>query len=160
MVGGLIAANSSTILTHLNWGASYLVHDFYRRFVNKDATEKHYVMVGRLATVGLFLCAARHGLPPGLGQGLLRHHPPGRRRDGPALPGPLVLVAGQRLVRSQRHDQLVRRLHRPARPASRAGVVITTHYALLITIAVDHDRLGADGLPRAADGQGEADLVL
>jgi hypothetical protein len=30
MVGGLIAANSSTILTHLNWGASYLVHDFYR----------------------------------------------------------------------------------------------------------------------------------
>ena len=33
MVGGLIAASSSTILTHLNWGASYLVHDFYRRFV-------------------------------------------------------------------------------------------------------------------------------
>ena len=34
MLGGLIAANSSTILTHLNWGASYLVHDFYRRFIN------------------------------------------------------------------------------------------------------------------------------
>ena len=33
MVGGLIAANSSTILTHLNWGSSYLVHDFYRRFI-------------------------------------------------------------------------------------------------------------------------------
>jgi SSS family solute:Na+ symporter len=33
MVGGLVAANSSTILTHLNWGASYLVHDFYRRFL-------------------------------------------------------------------------------------------------------------------------------
>jgi len=58
MVGGLIAANSSTILTHLNWGASYIVHDFYRRFVRKDASEKHYVMVGRLATVGLFLCAS------------------------------------------------------------------------------------------------------
>jgi solute:Na+ symporter, SSS family len=58
MVGGLIAANSSTILTHLNWGASYLVHDFYRRFIRKDAPEKHYVMVGRLATVGLFLCSA------------------------------------------------------------------------------------------------------
>ena len=54
MVGGLIAANSSTILTHLNWGASYLVHDFYRRFIKQDATEKHYVMAGRLATVGLF----------------------------------------------------------------------------------------------------------
>ena len=37
MVGGLIAANSSTILTHLNWGASYLVHDFYRRFIKRDA---------------------------------------------------------------------------------------------------------------------------
>src|SRR5262245_42465831 len=36
MVGGLVAANSSTILTHLNWGASYIVHDFYRRFINKD----------------------------------------------------------------------------------------------------------------------------
>ena len=58
MVGGLIAANSSTILTHLNWGASYLVHDFYRRFVNRSADEKHYVRVGRLATVGLFFCAA------------------------------------------------------------------------------------------------------
>jgi Na+/proline symporter len=58
MVGGLIAANSSTILTHLNWGASYLVHDFYRRFVRKDAAERHYVMVGRLVTVGLFFCAS------------------------------------------------------------------------------------------------------
>jgi solute:Na+ symporter, SSS family len=55
MVGGLIAANSSTILTHLNWGASYLVHDFYRRFIKKDATEKHYVLSGRVATVILFV---------------------------------------------------------------------------------------------------------
>jgi len=58
MVGGLIAANSSTILTHLNWGASYLVHDFYQRFLNKGASEKHYVLVGRLTTVALFVCAA------------------------------------------------------------------------------------------------------
>jgi Na+/proline symporter len=58
MVGGLIAANSSTILTHLNWGASYLVHDFYRRFVRSDADERHYVMAGRVVTVGLFLVAS------------------------------------------------------------------------------------------------------
>jgi Na+/proline symporter len=58
MVGGLIAANSSTILTHLNWGASYLVHDFYRRFVRQDAPERHYVTVGRLVTVGLFVGAS------------------------------------------------------------------------------------------------------
>jgi solute:Na+ symporter, SSS family len=58
MVGGLIAASSSTILTHLNWGASYLVHDFYRRFVRTDADERHYVLAGRLATIGIFIGAA------------------------------------------------------------------------------------------------------
>jgi solute:Na+ symporter, SSS family len=55
MVGGLIAANSSTILSHLNWGASYLVHDFYRRFLVPCETEKHYVFAGRVATVILFV---------------------------------------------------------------------------------------------------------
>src|SRR4051812_4730448 len=55
MLGGLVAANSSTILTHLNWGASYLVHDFYRRFVKPDASEHHYVAAGRVATVILFV---------------------------------------------------------------------------------------------------------
>jgi len=58
MVGGLIAANSSTILTHLNWGASYLVHDFYRRFIKTDASEKHYVNAGRACTVLLYVIAA------------------------------------------------------------------------------------------------------
>jgi solute:Na+ symporter, SSS family len=58
MLGGLIAANSSTILTHLNWGSSYLVHDFYRRFIKPDASEQHYVSVGRLCTVGLYVVAA------------------------------------------------------------------------------------------------------
>jgi SSS family solute:Na+ symporter len=58
MVGGLIAANTSTILTHLNWGSSYLVHDFYRRFIRLDANEKHYVNTGRLCTLGLYIVAA------------------------------------------------------------------------------------------------------
>src|SRR3954466_8657516 len=58
MVGGLIAANSSTILTHLNWGASYLVHDFYRQFVRKDATERHYVVAARVVTLLLFVCSS------------------------------------------------------------------------------------------------------
>ena len=58
MVGGLIAANSSTILTHLNWGASYMVHDFYKRFLRPGQSEHHYVAAGRIATVGLFLSAA------------------------------------------------------------------------------------------------------
>jgi len=58
MVGGLIAANSSTILTHLNWGSSYLVHDFYRRFISPSASERHYVNVGRVCTLGLYVVAA------------------------------------------------------------------------------------------------------
>ena len=55
MMGGLVAANSSTILTHLNWGASYIVHDFYRRFINRGASEHHYVTAGRIATLVLFV---------------------------------------------------------------------------------------------------------
>ena len=51
MVAGIFAAYRSTIETHLNWGTSYLVHDFYRRFITKDATEKHYVLTGRVVTV-------------------------------------------------------------------------------------------------------------
>ena len=58
MVGGLIAANSSTILTHLNWGSSYLVHDFYRRFISPSSDEKHYVKVGRVCTFFLYVVAA------------------------------------------------------------------------------------------------------
>jgi SSS family solute:Na+ symporter len=58
LVASLLAAYVSTMSTHLNWGASYLVHDFYRRFINPRATEKHYVRVSRLATAGLMLIAA------------------------------------------------------------------------------------------------------
>ena len=58
MIGGLLAANSSTILTHLNWGSSYLVHDFYRRFIRKDAPDSHYVNAGRVSTVLLYVVAA------------------------------------------------------------------------------------------------------
>jgi SSS family solute:Na+ symporter len=58
MVAGMLAAYVSTIVTHLNWGASYLVHDGWRRFVRPDASEKHYVMMGRLMTVVLMTIAA------------------------------------------------------------------------------------------------------
>ena len=54
MLAGFAAAYMSTIATQLNWGASYLVNDFYKRFLKKDATERHYVNVSRLATLLLF----------------------------------------------------------------------------------------------------------
>ncbi|MDX2194034.1 MAG: sodium:solute symporter family protein [Gemmatimonadales bacterium] len=55
MIAGLLAAYVSTIVTHLNWGASYLVHDLWRRFVRPGASEAHYVLMGRVATVGLMV---------------------------------------------------------------------------------------------------------
>jgi solute:Na+ symporter, SSS family len=58
MVAGLLSAYVSTISTHLNWGTSYLVHDLYRRFLRTDATEAHYVAIGRLVTALLMVLAA------------------------------------------------------------------------------------------------------
>lgn len=58
IVAGFLAAFMSTVATQLNWGASYLVSDFYRRFVNKNASEGHYVNVSRLATVFLVALSA------------------------------------------------------------------------------------------------------
>jgi len=57
MLAGFAAAYMSTVGTHLNWGASYLVGDVYKRFLRKDAGEKHYVAVGRWTTVFLFLAS-------------------------------------------------------------------------------------------------------
>lgn len=55
MIAGMLAAYVSTIVTHLNWGASYLVQDFWRQFVRPDGDEKHYVFMGRVVTVLLML---------------------------------------------------------------------------------------------------------
>ncbi len=58
MVAGLLAAYVSTLVTHLNWGSSYVVHDFYRRFIRPGADEKHYVTAGRIMTVILMVLAS------------------------------------------------------------------------------------------------------
>jgi Na+/proline symporter len=58
MIAGMLAAYVSTISTHLNWGTSYLVHDLYRRFIRPTASERHYVMMGRIVTALLMLVAA------------------------------------------------------------------------------------------------------
>ncbi len=51
LIAGFMAAFMSTIATQLNWGSSYLVEDFYRRFIRRDASEKHYVNISRIATL-------------------------------------------------------------------------------------------------------------
>jgi Na+/proline symporter len=58
VIASLAAAYMSTISTHLNWGASYVTHDVYRRFVRPDASERQLVRVGRLTTVLLMGAAA------------------------------------------------------------------------------------------------------
>jgi SSS family solute:Na+ symporter len=135
MVGGLIAANSSTNLTHLNWGASYIVHDFYRRFINKGRSEKHYVVVARLATVGLFLAAtgmvflldtAKDSfdiiLQVGAGTGLLYlvrwfWWRVNAWCEVVAMVSSFLISVGLLVLR-------------------RVGVVIGTHYSLMITVAL------------------------
>jgi len=62
LLASLIAALMSTISTHLNWGSSYVVNDFYARFINKEASESSKVMLGRISTVVLMLFAALFAL--------------------------------------------------------------------------------------------------
>lgn len=58
VLASLIAAVMSTLSTHLNWGSSYVVNDFYQRFVKPTATDKELVTVGRISTVVLMVLAA------------------------------------------------------------------------------------------------------
>ena len=50
LLASFAAAYMSTIATQMNWGSSYIVNDFYRRFLRKGETERHYVMASRVAT--------------------------------------------------------------------------------------------------------------
>ena len=58
VLASLIAAVMSTLSTHLNWGSSYVVNDFYLRFLKPTATDRELVMVGRISTVLLMVFAA------------------------------------------------------------------------------------------------------
>ncbi|MEM9361966.1 MAG: sodium:solute symporter family protein [Bacteroidota bacterium] len=55
VVAAMVAAYMSTISTHLNWGASYLVNDVYKEFIDKEASEKKLVAVGRISTIILMV---------------------------------------------------------------------------------------------------------
>ena len=58
VLASLVAAYMSTISTHLNWGSSYIVNDFYKQQINPHASEKKLVAVGRISTVVLMICSA------------------------------------------------------------------------------------------------------
>ena len=57
MLAAFAAAYMSTIGTQLNWGASYVINDFYRRFVKRDGGERHYVIVSQVVTVLLMIAS-------------------------------------------------------------------------------------------------------
>ncbi len=52
-----LAAFMSTLSTHLNWGASYVMNDIYMRFINKKASQNHYILVSRICTLILTIFA-------------------------------------------------------------------------------------------------------
>ena len=58
VLASLVAAYMSTISTHLNWGSSYIVNDFYKQQINPEASEKKLVVVGRISTVLLMIFSA------------------------------------------------------------------------------------------------------
>ena len=58
LLASLAAAFMSTIASHLNWGSSYVVNDFYKRFLKPDATDRQMVGLGRITTVVLMLLSA------------------------------------------------------------------------------------------------------
>ena len=136
MVGGLIAASSSTILTHLNWGASYLVHDFYRRFVTRDADRAALRPRRPRRDRRALRVRGGDGLSARHGERHLRCDSAGRRRHRPAC----IWCAGSgggstRGPRSSRWSA-----RSPSRSVSlllkTRGVVFSTHVALLTTIAI------------------------
>ena len=62
VIASLISAYMSTMSSQVNWGASYVVNDFYRRFIRPDASEKELVLAGRLTTVLLMVIACTFAL--------------------------------------------------------------------------------------------------
>ena len=57
LLASFFAASMSTIATHLNWGTSYFINDFYKRFLKPDKSDKHYVTVSRFVTIGFMVAA-------------------------------------------------------------------------------------------------------
>lgn len=58
VLASLVSAYMSTISTHLNWGSSYVVNDFYKQLINKNASEKELVNVGRISVVILMIISS------------------------------------------------------------------------------------------------------
>ncbi len=112
-MAGFLAAFMSTIATQLNWGASYLVADFYRRFLRRDASEGHYVTVSRLCTVLLVIASAWVSVHLGSIASGWQVVSADWRGHGRGVHPALVLVADQCLERDLRDGVLAAGDRRP-----------------------------------------------
>ena len=158
MLAGFAAAYMSTVGTHLNLGASYMINDLYKRFFAPDKSERHYVSASRIATILVALLSATatrlHAHPWSLHRDRLEVPALARRGRRPGLHPALVLVAHQRMERNRRHDRRryhlpypgkqPRHAHRPRaashRPRARPFATQSGRPARLRMAHVDHDR--------------------
>lgn len=124
LLAGFAAAYMSTIATHLNWGASYLVNDvLHRRFLETDERKALRPRRGRLTTVFLFLASIVVTLNLGTIEGVALPPRALRERHRPRPDPPVVLVADQRLERDLGHGRLRRRLPPPWRGSHAPGAI-------------------------------------
>ena len=119
MLAAFAAAYMSTIGTQLNWGASYVVNDFYRRFLRRGRTEREYVIVSQAVTVGLMLVSIYVTLHLASIEQAWKLLIVTGAGTGTVLLLPMVLVADQRVVGGVGDGHRRRRV---AVPADRAQV--------------------------------------
>ena len=100
----------STIGTQFNWGASYVINDFYRRFLVRDASERHYVIASQVATLLLMVVSLIVTFYLDVDRIRLEAADGDRRRHGHGAAAAVVLVADQCLVGSLGDDRRRRRL--------------------------------------------------
>ncbi len=124
LVASLFAAYRSTMETHLNWGSSYLIIDFYQRFIGRGKSERHYLWVSRASDRGSHdrgRCVYARAVDGERGVPALAVR---RRGDGTHLSAALVLVAHQRVERDLGDGVVVphraRLLRARRRPATRS----------------------------------------
>jgi Na+/proline symporter len=159
MVGGLIAANSSTI-PHAPQLGRVVPRPRFLSPVCEKRRRRAPLRARRTARDRRALHrVVRHRLSDGYGQGRVRHHPADRRGHRPPLSGALVLVACECVVRSRRDDELAfdlgrlagARQDRHAREPACGGAHHGGHH---------HRLLGRNGIPRSRNGPSDAHLVL
>ena len=143
MIAGFAAAYMSTIATQLNWGASYIVNDFYRRFVVREGASATTSSPRKSTTVLLMVVSLVVTQYIDSIRGAWKLMMATGAGTGTRLLAALVLVADQRLVRSRRDDRRRGRVHRPA---TEVGLVerLEQRRPLAVRLPHAHHRGGDD----------------